>query len=420
MKYFHQKLLISFFFIFLFNTAKSQSFSHLVYEANKSQYFGAANIPFIHKAIYTFEEKYLPDTLFSEKTFLRKTGGIGYRLSKLFFLDLQTDRYLSLVQHEVFGHGARYREFGHRENTYNMNLFFPFGTGGGFARSGPVESGFIISADERIMKTIGGSEGNLVLGNVLASEMLLEKSIHYRDALLYLNSHNDLLGYIWYTRYLDSQNDIPSSNDMSSYIFEMNSRYSGITENYDIKKLSRQSLMSLLNPLRLYSAFTIGYTYLVKGKPRLTKIPMIQIGKISYLPMIIYKLTPWGTEFQMILNLMSEKRVLSIEAGMSDGTFKKYYSGGFKIFNLWNTDRFNMNFQLNAWHQPELNLENPSFEENENILGAMLKTEIHFAPLKNYSNSRFYLQTGFKTKGYAVGEPLAETILLRFGLSFKL
>jgi hypothetical protein len=200
----------------------------------------------------------------------------------------------------------------------------------------------------------------------------------------------------------------------------MNSRYYRSGNFYDIKRLSLQSLVSLFNPIQFYSAFTIGYHYLLQGKTEMGKLPMIPIGKIEFLPSFHYKLTPWGSEFQMSNHIITEKKVFKIDFGTGDASFAKYISAGLQIFQLIDQKQFTLNLQLNAWNQPELNLDNPYNVSGENKTGGMIKTEIHFAPLKQVPHSRIYLQTGFKTKGYTLGEPLDQTFLLRFGLSFRM
>ena len=73
---------------------------------------GAENLIAIHRAVYALQDRALKPKLFDETTKARKSAGILYRLGKTALLDNVIDHLPALVQHEVFGHGARFREFG--------------------------------------------------------------------------------------------------------------------------------------------------------------------------------------------------------------------------------------------------------------------------------------------------------------------
>ena len=160
--------------------AFGQSYPPIIFDKQQSEYFGAYNLITLHKSVYSFQDKYIPDTIITEKNFFGKAFGFAYRMGKLFVLDFQEDFFIALVQHEAFGHGARYREFGHQDNTFHFSPFFPFGTGSGFASSGNLKSGEIITPHESITKVFSGNEANLVLANTLSSQFLLNDTIHYR------------------------------------------------------------------------------------------------------------------------------------------------------------------------------------------------------------------------------------------------
>ena len=71
-------------------------------------------------------DRYLKPRWFEEDKKSRKAIGIFYRLSKTVLLDNVIDHLAILTQHEVFGHGSRYREFGYKNNSYSLSLFPPY------------------------------------------------------------------------------------------------------------------------------------------------------------------------------------------------------------------------------------------------------------------------------------------------------
>lgn len=53
----------------------------------------------------------------------------------------------------MFGHGARYREFGHKNLVYEVSLPIPYGSGGGWAAA---NRRTFITAQERLAEIFGG------------------------------------------------------------------------------------------------------------------------------------------------------------------------------------------------------------------------------------------------------------------------
>ncbi len=396
------------------NKIVAQSYSTIIIDKNQSEYFGANNLIMLQKSVYLFQDKYIPDTLIKENNFFKKTVGFGYRMGKLFILDFQEDFFIALLQHEAIGHAARYREFGHEANSFQFSPFFPFGTGGGSASPGKLKPGNTISPHESVTKILGGNEANLVLANTLSSQFLLDDTLHFRQALLYLTAQNNLLNYIRITKY--SKN----GGDVSAYISSINGLYGkNSTSFYDIKKISRQSLVSLLNPTQLYSVYTVLFQYGIKGKKQLNKIPMIKMGNVRYLPAFNYNLTPFGSEY-ILSNIVRHKhRLYSLDFNLGDNTFNKFYGGSLKIFNLIDTKRIGINLNCNVWNQPELELkkEFANVTNYPSKIGGAVKVDLMIRPFKLKNKLGIFLQTGYKSKGYVMGEDLAETFILRCGIS---
>jgi hypothetical protein len=400
---------------------KSQSYSQLIFDNRESQYFGAYNLTTIHKSLYLFEDKHVLDTLFRENNFIKKAGGFGYRMAKLLLLDAQIDCFVALSQHEVFGHGARYREFGYKGNSFNLNLYPPFGDGSGFAQRGILQAGYKSpTLQENIVMSIGGVDAEILLGNNITNQMLLDDTLHYRQGLLYLISQNNLLLYLWRTRYTSPAN-IKPGNDMISYINEINYLYpTSAGKKYDLNTLSDQGLISLANPLQIYSAFSILYSYGIRGKKQLKKIPMIKLGNVRYLPALNYSFTPFGSQYHFINYIRYKQILLNADFNMGEQTFTKFYGVSLKGYNIVNKKRITLNFHLDVWNQPELELTNYSQPTTLNKTGESFKVDIMFRPFIRQNKLGIFVQTGYKTKGYVSGEVLAESFILRYGIGLHL
>ncbi len=398
--------------------SRGQASYTLAFDRYQSEHFGAGNMITAHKALYTFQDAVIPDTLFVENRWYKKTGGFFYRMLRFWLLDAQLDYLTVLTQHEVFGHGARYREMGHIKNSFHINLFFPYGDGSGYARSGELNPGHQSTPQTRISEVFAGNEATQLMSNDLEAAMLLNGTIHYRQASLFLASRNNLPAYIWRTRLLNNTNPF-ASDDIATYIMDINNIYfrEAISRRIEINRLSIECLTSLLDPIQVYSAYAILVSYGIKGKKSLSKIPMIRLGNVGYLPSFQYSLTPFGPQFHMINYVKWEKRLFS--AAFSYGIGGRYQSYGVQLasYKCLQLPWIELDAKAELWHQQELQLDHYSYVPLPPKTGGSASVQCYLHPLKNNRNIGLYLQGGYKTKGYMLGENLDHGLILRYGLS---
>ncbi len=400
--------------------SRAQPALRLIYDVHQSGVFGAQNLISAQAAAYTLQDRLIPDTLFRERNLWLKGAGFGYRMLKIWLLDAQIDYLLILAQHEMFGHGARYREMGHRENSFHLSLFFPYGDGSGFARSGTLIPGARITPQERISEIIGGNESNQVLARELSAPLLLEDRIHYRQAMLYLGARNNLPAYIWRTRLLDGSGHISAGDDIASYLMEINSLYAGTGHSYTLRALSEQTLISLLDPLQAYALYTILVTYGVKGKKALTGIPMIRMGKLRYLPALNFSLTPFGSCYHLEQHFVFHKRLLTADFSYGDRRFSDFFGLHLRGYRLVENRWITLHSALAGWRQPKIEEDLWQVREFRNRWGGMVQAELCFHPFRIESQPGLFLQLGYKSSGFLPGEAVGEGIILRFGFSGKL
>lgn len=417
-------------------TCKGQSHSQIAFDETRSEYIGAQNIITLHNALYSFEDKHIRDTLFNESMYPKrgiqswgkrerknildstnistysshKIGGFYYRMFKLLLVDAPIDWVLTVSQHEVFGHGARFREFGFEKNSFNVGIL------GGFARYGTLRDGYKSPTPQEYSAIhFSGVESTMLLANNITYRVLLNDTLHYREALLFLFSQNGLASYLRTTKTADS---IEPGDDMANYINRMNYLFSNSnSKSYTIKKLYNQRGVSYANPLQAYSAFSILYTYLFKGEKQMNKIPMIRFGNVRYLPALNYSLTPFGSQYHFVNYVRYKKMLFCGDFNLGDNTFNTFYGFSVRGFNVVNTKRITMNCHVDVWNQPELELEIYSSINPTNKIGQAFKIDFILRPFKGQNRVGLFLQTGYKTKGYIMGEVLAESAIFRIGLS---
>jgi|GEM_PF-3151542 len=410
-------------FILLFagwNTLSGQTYYTFSFDRHQSENFGAANLITLHKALYTFQDSYVPDSLFRENRAYKKAGGFFYRMARFCLLDAQFDYLTMLTQHEVFGHGARYREMGYRENAFHLNLFFPYGDGSGYAKTGNLSSGYKTSVHEHIAMVFAGNEANQVLSNQLEARMLLDGDIHYRQASLFLISRNNLPAYIWHTRLFKKEGTF-ASDDIQSYIFGINNLWvnAGSPLRISINELSAECLMSLLNPMQLYSAYTVLVSYGIKGHKTMGALPMIPLGPVRYLPSFNYTLTPFGPQAHLMNYVKWDHRLFSADLAYGIGGLYRSYGIQLSAMRLLQKPWLEMDAQCDFWRQQALWLDDYNYPRTTPKAGGAATVSFYAHPLKNSRSIGLFLQAGYKTKGYMHGQDLDQTLILRYGLSGK-
>ncbi len=169
--YLKNRLIMSRFLLFLTVLFASSAFAqapyNLILDYPLSSRALSEDLVTAHKLIYTVENKYLKPKLFDEDNAFRKLSGMAYRFGKTVFIDIPIDHIILLVQHEVYGHGYRYREMGYINNHYQIKLPPPYDCGGGMAYRGEWKGeGFRNpTRHEEIIASVGGIYNRLQCAN---------------------------------------------------------------------------------------------------------------------------------------------------------------------------------------------------------------------------------------------------------------
>jgi len=385
----------------------------LVYEENISPLASSESILTIHQSFINFENQFLPNKINASN----KLINFGYRLLKFSTINLFIDNSAKLIQHEAFGHGYRQREFGFTNNTLNLKItLFGFS---GFSRLGTPSPGRIFPNQEQSMWVMGGPEATSILSETILTHWIRNEKISLPDTYLYVSGLQ--LGRLSAANYDDNIN-----SDAELYLKRINNHYgfSGI-ENYKLtlNKVRTHALIELLNPYLFYTLYSFSKDYLWSGNDK-TNLPMIKLGNMKYMPYFKYWLTPYGSEFQLNNILKTGKKIIRHHIRLGDSTFDSASWGtGISIENLFQNNWFQFAFDLNLWHQPELELGQigTTFIKEKGFGGAVrIYTYFKFLtrPDQNISTDLF-LNIGYKTRGYLQGEELSDDIILRFGLAFS-
>lgn len=381
----------------------------------RSSGMGAENLVALHRSIFALEDRLLRPRLFDEGTAGRKTAGILYRLGKTVLLDNAIDHVAVLTQHEVFGHGARFREFGYTDISYRLSLFPPYGKGSGSA-SASLGRGRRTTRHERIGVIAGGSEANTVLAKAIRSKWLLRGgAVKSREIVIYLSSSLDLTWYILRTRF---SSRLRPGNDVANYLRDLN-LLEGFSPNeykLTLEQLSAHTLVGVLNPSVLWAMYAYSVSYLYRGSAE-TEHPMLRIGAARYLPSFRLGLTPYGPEVIFENLILHSGRVSNLFMRYGIPSFHKFGGLGVAVDNLASWRGIFVSPRVELWHQPALVLGGERVRTGRSGLGGGVWAKIDYQVVSTGYKPGIGLEIGCKTDGFSEGELLGRGFTLRLGLS---
>jgi hypothetical protein len=382
----------------------------LVFDSEMTPIAGAIDLLSLQRAAATIEDRWLPPARFDESTPFRRMLGIGYRLGKWFALDLPQDHFLTVVAHEISGHGARLREIGATSIHYRFDAPVPYGDGGGVTEF----SGSVLATRADILAVdTGGIEAQNVLADTIGRPALLHGALHYREAWLYLEARLHAL------RYIRSVSPTSSAgHDVASFLRDFNDGCEPpACVPLDGPALKRRALLILADPLIAYSAYGWAMSYLVRGRTTLG-VPMITLAPgIRYLPALAFELTPYGTEWSMAHNIATVGRLTRISVRVGDTGAERAWGVGVLATGLVRRGRVTAGFEGDVWQQPGLD-DVPARLQPRTGGRAAATVQLSLAPSGPWQRAALVFQGGYKTDGFVRGERLHAGAVVRAGLSF--
>lgn len=389
----------------------------LLLDASLSPRSGAFSLCTLHRAVYGLEGQLFKTRWSAEDRSGKKILGVLYRFSKTALLDNVLDHLAFLVQHEFFGHGARFREFGYSGSTYSLHLIFPYGDSRGWAFRGTPDPNRMTTDDENLLMIIGGFDASACLSQTILFNWVQRGTIHYRESLVYLFSATDLSSYILRTKYHLRKE---AGNDVLNFLRAVNPGVGIPEERHDqltIDDLACRTLISAVNPFLYFSLATYIYRYLWAGQESMT-LPMIPIGGVKVLPLFRFGLAPFGTEFYFENFATFSDKAACFYLRYSPPDFHKSWGAGLNVANLFRSRRFSVQARSDVWSQPSIKLGGEAVEKTRLGLGGAIFGTIFYKLMDTPLKLGIAAQIGYKTSGYLEGEMLRQGLIIRAGLGF--
>ncbi|MFI5201463.1 MAG: hypothetical protein ACHQNE_03670 [Candidatus Kapaibacterium sp.] len=387
----------------------AQIIDPVVIDRNFSSIAAAQDLTSIDEFLNHYEQEFIPQQFSTEDGKASKLAGMLYRAAKfLLFEDIQ-DEFISLTEHEVFGHGARLREFGYDAATYELHLAPPYGTGDGFT-----SWDFFMSHDQTTAVNIAGIEAQEILGDENRLRALERGAINYRETNLYFAGRLALTLYALQTKTSDLT--AFNGNDIAAYVNQL----SGINPHVSLNAIQSQSLLNLLDPMTLDWFYSL-YLYLYRGQIE-SNIPMFSIGAWRYVPGFRFALTPFGYEYYLESLFADSGKVFNVVASLGSADKGLSYSLGMQAHKPLSAGRFAFDWKLEVWRQPELDLSGheiifpiPSTSNQWSFGGLISATAFY-----NFAQSLSLMaEAGYKSRGFVEGEILDSGPILRAGIALS-
>lgn len=312
-------------------------------------------------------------------------------------LDYILSSFLTVSQHEIFGHGYRAREFGFSDISYEVHI----SSGATYFLISDYNS---LNIYQQNALNAAGMESNTILSQKLRQPWLMQKSIDYRDGLFYFLNQFEQFNYVYITHH----SDLDNGNDVNNYISGVNSYYGNNTLSNN--KMRTAVLWDLFDPALYYSLYSIG-DFLVNGTSKTTQLSMLQIQDYQYLPAGRTIFAPWGLEFQLQnFVLTPENSLYQVNLRYGSNSNISSYGIDVNIKPIWRRDRWNIGNQVSIWVQPSMNFANAALTQQRFGLAEFISFEY-----RAQKDVGFIGDIGYKTAGFMQGFLLDSSIIFRIG-----
>jgi hypothetical protein len=391
-----------------------QSTSPILVDRDMSVGAGATLMATFGEAVARAEDAVVPLRLFEERGATRRSANIAFRLGRFVFVDAPQEEFVMVLNHELFGHGARLRERFDGPIGYRFSLPTPYGGGG-------ASTTFVFdrepSPHELLAIYVAGMEADAVAADVTASRALSRGIMTPRDAMRYLEFELDTFAYV---RGTDDEGEEPG-HDVFDFLESYNELASGVgASTLSVRTLKRQALVSLANPMLAYAAWGIG-RYLATGATGVA-VPMLTIAGVRYLPLFRYRLTPFGTEWALVNELGGRVRPTQIELRFGRAVDARPWAIAVQQRQLPAWRQWTMDLGGAVWRQPKFaeSADEPFPPPTRFGVQVRGRVERPLIPWFGTTRATLIVDVGVKSAGYVPGEPLGGGVIARAGLGLPL
>ena len=379
---------------------------------------GAQDLLTVQHQLATEEDRWLPLKIGSESTRRGLALGISYRSAKFLFLDMPQDHFLMVVAHEVFGHGARFRELGEGELSYGFDAPIPYGSGDAFTK---FSGAFPVSPLADMTASASGMEAQHSLADAIAERAMSRGRLHYREGWLYFESRMTAVNYI-----LSASPHSSDGHDVASYLETFEKACVAPCSPLTRNEVQRRSLIALADPLLYYSMYGLAVSYIGNGS--LTgPMPLFPVAAgVRVMPSAGYALAPYGGEWTIraairheVRTQRQERRITSVTLRVGDTGASTTWGVGMRAADVVRLLGFPVGIAVDIWRQPDL-LADYTSDPQQTGAGALGTIVVPLPRMfRTPWSEGIQITAGYKARGFVPGEQLGGGGVLRAGITMS-
>ena len=269
-----------------------------------------------------------------------------------------------------------------------------------------------------------GMEVQSLMNRDLCLRWIARGKIHYREASLYFFSFLLTFGYIEDEDLNENMGTYNSGHDVADYLRLLNN-HAGYSDVNNLlmnpEDLRNRNMINLANPFLFYALYTGLKGYIWYGNTS-TKLPMISIKGIDYLPSFRMILAPFGPEYHLENYFLAKNTVFLLDLRIGDPTFYKSW-GGIGLFaqNLYENKRFSLDAKLDIWKQPKIAIRDvDSIALKSKLMGGAFSLRGYYDLTSSQYPISAILELGYKSPGFLEGYTLDSSPIIMFGIGIRM
>ena len=390
----------------------------VVFDSYMTPAAGAQNIVAAQRLLASAEDRWLPGKLGAERSKPSLALGILYRSGKFLALDMPQDHFLMVVGHEVFGHGARFRELGDGRLRYGFDAPIPYGSGDAFTN---FNGAFPVSPLANLNVSAAGMEAQHSLADAISERAVERGRLHYREGWLYVESRLTAMSYI-----LSASPTSVAGHDPADFLIAFRHACTAPCVPATRRQIQRGALLALADPMLYYALYGLTVSYIGSGETT-GPMPLVPVGgDVNVMPSLGYTLVPYGTEWTVRTAVQDERRaqngqrrITSLTMRIGDTGASSTWGFGVRAADVVRVRGLSFGVAVDAWRQPDLLADRTSDAQHTggSIIGSIV------VPLPRALRSRWsegiLIAGGFKARGFVPGEQLSGGGVLRAGITMS-
>lgn len=265
------------------------------------------------------------------------------RTAELVLVDVPLAADATVLPHEIFGHGARYRELG-GSPTYHFELPPPYSFTPSFTHNTKPLEADTPDAESVILQAGIIAEGYEAHAALLSS-FQADTLNHIDSGLLVGEPIHEIF-----------EATLPwSNNDVRQWTNLEATRYRASPQAIQQQYLVAVSIANLANPTFLYSFYDLFWRFLVLGE-RTGSMPSLRVGQVALWANTRITPRPWGLEYELDLLGRWKGNVLEIAPHWGQGVGGRSAGIDVNVMGIRVLPSLVLAGGVSAWVQPELTL----------------------------------------------------------------